>query len=144
MPCWKKVPKKKKKVNFSEHVERHHKSNKHYKSTKGRRFETLADEIVNERQDANRRRFMRAKKRLMFNKMAAIRSRKNDFSADFQEKKKRCPKGMRMTEDGCQTHHKGDPTTKAGWKKRAMDDAQRNRDSWNPVRRARQWIMDRG
>ena len=87
---------------FGENSDRHHKNNKHYRSTKNRRFESLADEIVNERQDKNRRRFIRAKKRLMFNKMATIRSRKNDFRTDFSERRRtRCPDGMRMTESGC-------------------------------------------
>lgn len=73
-----------------------------------------------------------------------MKKRVNFYSFQEERKKRRkCPNGMRMTEDGCQTYHKGDPTTKAGWKKRAMDDAQRNRDSWNPIRRIRQYILDR-
>lgn len=167
-----KKKKKEKSKNFSEYEERHNPTNKHYRGTKGRRFERIAGEIVNERQDKNRRRFMRAQKRLQVNRMASMRTRHPNFSeivcppgthryksicvsgekSDWKKRKKgrgkdkskRCPKGMRMTEDGCQTYRKGDPTTKAGWQKRAMQEAEHNRKSWNPVRRIRQYIMDQG
>ena len=166
-----KKKKKAKSKDFNEYEERHNPTNKHYRGTKGRRFERIAGEIVNERQDKNRRRFMRAQKRLQVNRMASMRTKHPNFSeivcppgthryksicvsgekSDYKKRKgrgkdklKRCPKGMRMTEDGCQTHRKGDPTTKAGWQKRAMQEAEHNRKSWNPIRRIRQYIMDQG
>lgn len=82
MPCGYKKVKRRKKQDFNENEYRYNPENKHYRGTSQRKFENLAREIVDERQDGNRRRFIRAKKRLMFNKMAAIRSRKNDFRTD--------------------------------------------------------------
>lgn len=163
-----KKKKKAKSKDFNEYENRHNPANKHYRGTKGRRFERMASEIVDERQDSNRRKFMRAEKRMQRNRMASMRTRhpnfseincppgthryksvcvsgeKSDYRKRGKDKTKRCPKGMRMTEDGCQTHRKGDPTTKAGWQKRAMQEAEHNRKSLNPIRRFRQYLMDRG
>lgn len=150
MPCgYKKMHKGRKKrkySDFNEYEQKYSPRNRHYKGTKGRKFEKLASEIIEERQDKNRRGFMRAEKRLQRNRMAAMRTRTPNFS-EGKKCNPRCKKGFRCHNGVCSHHkdvvRKDDMKMMHQWNKQRKAKEQKNRESWNPIKRYMQWTTDR-